>query len=193
MSGESDDALENLEIDGATLVTKEVNSGAKELAATAHALYAKGSYDLVVALVDNPIAANLVFNKYDDMPSAVCQDAEDAKNAKDNGVVALVIKQTGVKQLNDIIATFGKGGLSRLRPRMPSMPRAAPAVEQPQPQQNSKPFTLKAPKLFDSKPRQQRPPEPETRLPKRPGIGGWIKDELGIIDEDKTKKEKPKK
>ena len=170
----------------------------------------RGGYDMVVVVTDNPIAANMAFNKLDGANAVVCASVEDAKIAKDNEANIIILKNPedeALPQMFDVI-TKRPGMLSSIKPRMPKMaPKPAPAEpeekaskhkalqqeepqEQPMQDQQGGGIRLpKMPQLFNKQEEEEQPRiqtiEKDSYIdgPKRPGLVGWLKDELGIIED----------
>jgi ribose 5-phosphate isomerase RpiB len=196
VEGGSDELTDSLDIEGVTIISKEVSADAKSLAKHAAALFAQGRYDLIVAIVDNPISANIALNKYEGITASVCDDSEEAKDAKDNGVNALVVKASASGSVGGMIATYTKGKLMSLpKIRMPAVTLPA----RPQPQERESVVQQVAPKQqVQVQPVMQKKVKPvaqqqkadysdDVQLPSRPGIKGWFEDALGIVDSDKPK------
>lgn len=197
LEGGADQLVESVDFEGATVVSKDVEGDAKALAKAVATSFASGKYDFAVAMTDNTVGANIAFNKYEGIVAMVLHDPEEAKDAKEQGVNVIVLKQGNMKQIEDIVKLFSKGRGLQLRIKMPNMPKTqlkAPEAErreahekqlvfqrQPIVQKNQvKPILIN--REYDDS------PEPS----KRPGFRGWIKDSLGIIDVENPKKEKKK-
>ena len=134
-----------MEVQGCTIVAREVGGNAKDIAKSAHDIFAKGRYDLMIVVADNPTAANLAFNKYGDIDSAVCHDSEDAKDVKDNGIRALIVKDSNVNNVEDIISTYIRGGGLKLNIKIPQIPKkltAEPPQRAEEDEDQSKPAVL---------------------------------------------------
>lgn len=180
----------------------------------------KGGYDMVVVVTDNPIAANMAFNKLDGANAVVCASVEDAKIAKDNEANIIILKNPedeALPQMFDVI-TKRPGMLSSIKPRMTKIaPRPAPAAPEPEEkatkhkaaqqeeaqdqnaQEQQGGIRLpqipqvqmpKMPQLFNRQEDEEEQPKIQTiekdsyiEGPRRPGLVGWLKDELGIIDD----------
>ncbi len=190
MEGGIDALMESLDLEGVTIVTREVAGDSRSLAKQASGLLSSGKFNLVVALPTNPIAANLTFNKYEGIVSAVCRDMGDVKSARAENSNVMIIKSPG-QDVGDIISAFVKGGgFGSLKIKMPDIVKSEPQQRvQQQPQQEAPREAQAAP--VQRKPliqfrREESPEEPaEESAPRRPGISGWIKDSLGIIDAEK--------
>ena len=170
------------------MVSKEMDSDYAAMASRACGIFSQGAFDLIIAVTDNAVGANIAFNKTEGMVSSVCKTVEDAEEAKDNGANVIVLRQDNADELERIIDIFSKGGGFQLRAKIaPKLqPKPAPqAVQAPRPQQK-KAFGFVA----------KKPAAPQTEEqqgPKRPGVMGWLKDELGIVDVEKPKPKKDDK
>lgn len=197
--GESDRIIASLNVSNATIISKETDYDEKATAKYAHDIFAAGNFDMMVLVVKKPTALDVAFKKYDDVIAAVCRDTSDAKDARDSDVNALIIKEQDIEAIDSIISAFAGSGISSAlkQIKMPSMPKRAEAPapaqqqrrpepqQQPQPQiQQRKPLQI----LPKPKPKPQPEPDDEPNMPKRPGLQGWIKDSLGIVDTEKPQK-----
>lgn len=196
MEGGIDSVMNSLDLEGVTVVTKEVAGDSRTLAKQACGLLSSGRFDLVIALPTNPIAANLTFNKYEGITSAVCHDLSDVKSARaENSNVMIVKSPDG--DVGRMISAFVKGGgFGSMKIKLSTLTKeeAKPQVQvqqqkaQQQIQQTEIPEQKKSPMQL-KKFSQSITEEPiEDQAPKRPGISGWIKDSLGIIDTEKQDK-----
>ncbi len=176
------------------------------MAKRAYETVVKGGYDMVVVVTDNPIAANMAFNKLDGANAVVCASVEDAKIAKDNEANIIILKNPedeALPQMFDVI-TKRPGMLSSIKPRMPKMAPAEPEEkaskhkalqqeeQQEQPMQDQQGGGIRLPKmpqLFNKQEEEEQPRiqtiEKDSYIdgPRRPGLVGWLKDELGIIED----------
>jgi len=197
-----DRIMDTLDSDGATVVTKEINGDVKEMAKRVNGMFNNGNYDTVVALTDNPFAANIAFNKLDGTNAAICASADDASVAKENDANVIIVKgmeESGIAGILERV--MKKPGLSGGRPRH------ARAVDQPKPQkpvaeeleiegEGREPAAKPALHLNIFKLRLNQPQKQEVHKdsymlgPKRSGVMGRIKDGLGIIDENPQTKRK---
>jgi ribosomal protein L12E/L44/L45/RPP1/RPP2 len=206
-----DSVLDTLDSDGITVMTKEIKGDAKEMARRANEMFTRGKYDMVVALTDNPFAANIAFNKLEGTSAAICESVDDATVAKDNEANVIIIKNPNDPNLSEILGAAMKkpGMFASAKPRpqrvapvareaqpRPQKPKAV--VQKEEPQQDEEPEEeepapnkgpgFRMPDLFKPKPaqpvEQEQEDEQELDGPKRRGVAGWIKDELGIIDEN---------
>lgn len=199
MSEGIDKVVSVLDSEGATVVTREMDSDSKEMARRAYDLFVKGGYDMIVAVPDNPVAANIAFNKLEGLSAAVCDSVEDASIAKENDANVLVIKNPDSQDLGNILAAATKKGgfqLGRARQQPRPVVRAQPKPHQEEDVPNQEPqkqqIKISMPS-FLQKPQMQKPAERVRNIPvgpSRPGVVGWIKDSLGIIDsrEDPARK-----
>ncbi len=189
VEGGSDELLAAADLEGSTIVAKETKGDVKAMVKYAVGLFAQGRYDAIVALADNPIGANIAFNKYEDMRALVCNSAEDAKSAEENGVNVLVLKSENAGLMESIIGTFSKGKGPQLRIRLPKMQQKVQQIQEPKPQPTT--LQVKRPPPQPAPVKKEYVEEPD--LPKRPGVRGWIKDKLGIIDVENFESPKQKK
>ena len=184
--GKGDSAVSSLEIEGAIIVAKETAHDSRSLAKYAHDTFAAGNYDFMVVMADNPTAAEMALRKYDGITSAVCSDANDAASAREDGANAVVVKADDAERAVEVISTLAKGrGFARqLKARIPGIQKPSHEEgEGRQQEEHAKPAAV-------TKQHVAQAPEPdEPDLPRRPGVGGWIKDALGIVDVEKPKKE----
>ncbi len=167
--GETDRATSSLEIEGATIVAKEVSGDAKGLARQSSDAFSSGNYDFMAVIADNPAAADIAFRKHDGITSTVCRDIDDAKNAREAEEVNAVVLKGSEDDIAGIIRAFAKGtGLAgSIKAKIPSAPKAVQhKTEEPRPA-----------KRFEEH-------EAEVQRPRRAGVGGWIKDALGIMDDE---------
>lgn len=173
MPGEVDRATSSLEIEGATVVAKETYGDAKNLAKYAYDAFSSGDYDFMAVISDNPTAADITLRKYDGITPAVCRDLDDARNAREAGEINVVVLKGAEDGIDGAIQMFAKGGsiASHIKARIPTVPRPAPR---------------RAPEELHSS-RHNEDPKTYVSMPRRPGVGGWIKDALGIVDTEPRK------
>jgi hypothetical protein len=188
IEGATDELTESIDVGSTTIVSKEVGGNAKELARTGATLFANGKYDVIVAVTDNAVGANVSFSQYEGIAAAVCHDVEEARDAKAQGVNTIIIRY-GFAHTEEIVSAFLKGGGLRMNVRMPvaRKPQTRRQEEGVEEEEQRLPVKMRheAEKLT-------REYEEEPQLPKRPGFKGWIKDSLGIIDVEKPKHNKKK-
>jgi len=177
-----------MDFEGATVVSKDVSSSAQGMAKYAYDLFFRGNFDMVIAIADNAVGANIAFNKCEGIVSAVCSNADDAKDAKDNGVNVIIVKQENAGQIGEIFDTISGGGGLKINVKMPKIQIKQPVLQE-------RAMKSPEPEVRQPRPQVQQPArkEPDAPMgPARPGIVGWLKDEFGIIDVAKPKQQ-PKK
>ena len=191
--GAGDSAVSSLEVDGATIVAKETGHDARALAKYSGDFFASGNYDAMVVISDNPTATDVALRRHEGIVATVCRDIDDARSARENDANTIVLKAGDSTPAGDIIGAFMKGGGFRPRLRVPAVSKAPmqhsdPAAEQPQHHVHAPQDTVRkiAFRPKDEPVAQQEPYE-EPQMPKRPGVGGWLKDALGIVDVEKPK------
>ena len=180
------------------MLASRYSSYSKTLAKHAATLFADGKYDFILAVTDNTVSASVAFNRYEGITASVCHDAEEARSANEQGVNVVITKSGNIDQIDDIFSAFSKGRGFRLKVKMPAVPKLQ--VQKPEERQVvEEPVARVRTPLFQKK-QQVKQAEPVKRaepegpeLPKRPGFGGWLKDELGIIDDDSKPKPNKKK
>lgn len=196
MSEGVDKLVSVLDSEGVTVVTKEINSDVKDMAKRAYDLFVKGNYDMIVAVPDNSVVANMAFNKFEGASAAVCDSVEEASVAKENDANVIIIKNPDSEELGDILATVTKkAGFHLGKVKLPSRPvmsaqhrphQEEEMHEEPEPKrEHAQPVTH----ILQPKPQAPRPPVERVQNipagPSRPGVMGWVKDSLGIIDRPK--------
>lgn len=150
----------------------------RSLAKYTASLFSSGGYDFAIAVVDNTVAASIALNKYDGITSAVCHDADEARSAKSQDVNVVVIKHGSMEEADAIVNAFTKGMGIQLKIKLPEvqMPQIRIQKEEAQVQQKQ------------PAPSKKQPAQPvkqsfyDEPMPTRPGVMGWIKDSLGIVD-----------
>lgn len=162
-----------------SVTAKEAAAAPQELAETAAAQLASGSYAMVVVVAKDPVAVSIVLNKKDGVIAAVCNSAEEAQLARRNGANAVVVKEMERSQLDEVLslAISGSGVFKRIGDIARQQPKAQERLSiRPVPDQ-------KAQKAFaqDRAKRQER--EQEAQMPQKPrsGVVGKLKDYLGIV------------
>ena len=200
--GDLDRAIESLESEGAAIVAKEIKAEPKEVAKLAASMMSRGKYDIIIALTGNPFAANIAFNKSEGTSAAVCASAENVAEAVENGANVIVVGWDATGRLADmldaVLESYGGGKVHR-------QPAEAVVHEEKVPEERHVQHVHMQPKsgigaliprgMF----RHHKPKEQEreefVQGPKREGIIGAIKDELGIVDVEvhKKKEKEPKK
>ena len=194
VEGETDELVGSLEFEGATVVSKDVSGNAKSLAKSIATLFADGKYDFVIAVSDNTVGTNVALNKYEGITASICHDPEEAKSAREEGVNVAVVRQGNIGQVDAIVSAFSKGNGLQLKIKMPTIQKLQPrqnVEEEPAAHERESPVAMQKkpqPKQVAQVRREREEPEP----PKRPGLYGWIKDSLGIIDVEKPKPSKKK-
>lgn len=180
----ADTMLDSIDFGGATVVSREVSGDVRSLAKSTAALFVNGGYDFAIAITDNTVAASIALNKYDGITSVVCHDAEEARSARSQGVNVVIIKQNNTDIADSIVNAFAKGMGLQLKIKIPSITLTQ---TRPQPEEAKETRQVVAPKKQQAMPQAAQQERPE-RLDgpaqaSRPGVMGWIKDSLGIIDE----------
>lgn len=182
-------------IDGVVDIIQQSNSVvAKESAMTNDALarsaqdaLASGSYDLILVIAKDPIGAGMVLNKKGEVEAAVCDSAEDARLAKDNGANVIVIRDVRSDALGDILGEVsGSQGVSqRIRAgiKMPSLGKRQEAEGKDEEEKSaSVPKARKAPANRQA---EEEGGEDEEKLrslsSQRKDLLGKLKDALGIL------------
>ncbi len=162
------------------MVSKEVGGDVRSLAKYTASLFSSGGYDFAIVVADNTVAASIALNKYEGITSAVCHDAEEARAAKSQDVNAIIIKHSGIDEADAIVNAFTKGMGIQLKIKLPE-------VQMPQIKMQKE----EAPAQHKQQaPGKKQIPQPQAReraydepaAPARPGVMGWIKDSLGIVD-----------
>ncbi len=193
-----DNVVTALNTDGATVVTKEINANAKDMAKQAYDLFTNGNFDMIIAITDNSVAANIAFNKFDGTNAAVCETVDDASLAKENDANVIIIRDpesANVPEILEVVSKRSKFKIGNLRqakvfsrPR-PVAPKRQDQPEEEQVEQSAAPVQqTQGFGFLKPKPQQQQPqprPMPSAPIatgPRREGVMGWLKDELGIID-----------
>ncbi len=186
--GFEDILIEHINIDGATVITKESRVDAKALADRAYDLFSNGGFDYAIVASDNPIATSVALNRHEGIASSVCRSADDARNARDNEVNILVLENPNEDLIGDIVSSFVKGGVARIMPKIPNITRKTEPEQKPE---------KKVEKIAETKQQKKSKPQEnddyaiqETK--RRPGIRGWLKDSLGIIDDAESGNNKGK-
>ena len=188
IEGCGDKLAEAIDLKGTAIVARELDVDAKALAVHAAKVFPDSGYDLIIAVTDNPIGTSTALNKYDGINASVCNDADDAASARENGINAVVMKYENLPKINGIIAGMASGAGRQMRIRVPvlsdiqqrakSIGAAAPAKPAAQGARPQKPRRIA----------EDADDEKDDNMPKRPGFSGWLKDTLGIVDEDNTDK-----
>ena len=131
-------------------------------------------------MTDNAIGASVAFNKYEGITASVCHDAEEAKSAKEQGVNVVIVKSGNADRIDDIVSAFSKGKGFQLKVKMPTMPKLQ--AQKPEPEQTAEEPVVRTHPILMQKKQQAKQAEPAKKvepegpeLPKRPGLGGWIK------------------
>ncbi|MCL4365349.1 MAG: RpiB/LacA/LacB family sugar-phosphate isomerase [Candidatus Marsarchaeota archaeon] len=196
IEGAIDSVVNSLDLEGITVMTKEVAGDSKTLAKQACDLLSSGRFGFIIALPTNPIVANLTFNKYEGITSAVCHDLSDVKSAREENSNVMIVKSPG-GDMGRMISAFVKGGgFGSMKIKLPTitLDEMKPQVQQLQQkvqqqiQQAETPEQKKSPLQLKKFSHSIMEAPVEDQVPKRPGISGWIKDSLGIIDTEKQDK-----
>ncbi len=200
VSGGVDPIVELLK-DDHSVVAKEMAAEPGEAANTIEEQVGTGKYDVHILVSEDPIKINLMLNKREGVTSVVCGNAEDVELANENGANVLVMRSLSQESLEDVIRAVEKmpwrskkGGVSSAiksieKPfKRPQSARTAPQVQTPVAQhQDKKSFSLPLVKfsLHGKKPQQGAENNETYKNPQPPaprkGIGGKIKDSLGIV------------
>lgn len=186
IEGCGDRLAESIDLNGTAIVARELDVDAKALAAHAAKVFPDSGYDLIIAVTDNPIGTSMVLNKYDGINASVCNDADDAASARENGINAVVMKYENLPKINGIIAGIASGTGKQMRIRVPVLSDIQQRAKSIGAAVSARPAAQGA---RSQKPRraadaEDADDEKYDKMPKRPGFSGWIKDTLGIVDED---------
>ncbi len=112
----------------------------------------------------------------------------------------VIVKYGNLEQIDEIISSFSKGKGIQLKMRMPTIQKPQPKQQAEEPIVKERQDQAVNERIGSLQKKQQiKPAAPkaeygeEPELPKRPGVKGWLKDSLGIIDVNKPKPDKKKK
>ena len=164
----------------------------RALAKYAASLFSSGGYDFAIVVVDNTVATSIALNKYEGITSAVCHDADEARAAKSQDVNVIIIKHSNIDEADAIVNAFAKGMGMQLKIRLPEVQLPQIKVQKEEVQAQRKQAAPVKKQAAVQPARQQAYDGPMTA---RPGVVGWIKDSLGIVDvqEDETQVKKKEK
>ncbi len=164
----------------------------RTLAKYTASLFSSGGYDFAIVVVDNTVATSIALNKYEGITSAVCHDADEARAAKSQDVNAVIIKHSNIDDADAIVNAFAKGMGMQLKIKLPEVQMPQIKMQKDEVQvQRKQPVQIK--KQAAVQPAKQQ--AYDEAMPARPGVMGWIKDSLGIVDvqEDETQVKKKEK
>jgi hypothetical protein len=170
-----------------SVVAKESTMTNDALARAAQDALGAGSYDLILVIAKDPIGAGMVLNKREEIDAAVCDSAEDARLARDNGANVIIIKNVRSDALGDILKEVsGSAGISqkiRSSVKMPSLGKRREADEDAEDGENDRaPKVKKAPaKKQVEEDNSAGEAKLESLSAQRKDLIGKLKDALGIL------------
>ncbi|MDE1768532.1 MAG: hypothetical protein KGH64_02985 [Candidatus Micrarchaeota archaeon] len=189
-----DGLVNSFDEEGTTIVARELSADARDMANGAYDAFSRGNFEVMVIHSDNPVASSLAFNKISGAAAAVCTSAEDVPEAMSNGANILILKGSE-SSYEAILGAAARSAPSSGRQQAPlrvkpSRPQPAPRQQAPERQQQTEIRLpkLQIPNLLDrpAQAKREREEPEDMRIPtgpRRPGVMGWLKDELGIVDE----------
>jgi Ribose/Galactose Isomerase len=172
---------------GNSVVAKESTMANDAIARAAQDALDAGSYDLILVIAKDPIGAGMVLNKREGLEAAVCDSADDARLAKDNGANVIIIKNVRSGALSDILKEVsGSAGIPqkiRASVKMPSIGKRREADEDSEDGEDAR--APRAKKTPAKKQVEEDDSEGEAKLEslsaQRKDLLGKLKDALGIL------------
>lgn len=184
---EGTEELDSLDVPNASIIEREVQGSVEQLAEHADRYLKNGKFDCAVVLPDDAMGASMYLNKIDGVRCVICRSGSDVERAKAHDANTIVIEDAQPETINEIIGAMARrGGIGF---KLPKLQRQQPAAEiqekkavEAQPAQRPAP-AQKPMKRVEAKPqpKEEEAPEPAPKG-KRNGIGGMLKDYLGIVD-----------
>ncbi|MDE1860111.1 MAG: hypothetical protein KGH72_00140 [Candidatus Micrarchaeota archaeon] len=184
VNGVTDSLIDGMDVPNANIIARDFEGDVDALSKQVARLFKDRKFDYIVVIPDDVIEAGINLNKIEGARSVVCKFEADAEAAAAHKANIVIMDDPDSRIFNDLMGSLLKGHSGSSSRREPDSRQASifGGFKKPQPQQKEtkRVHEEKAEeKDVDKEERQQQAPRAGKR---KGGLGGMLKDYLGIMD-----------